>query len=357
MEVEKEVKILVVDDVEVNLAILEEIIHSMGYEAITAASVKEALEIMNEMPVLPQVILSDISMPDIDGVVFCARLKKNPYTRDIPFIFISAMDSIHDLSKRFMPGTVDYIAKPFDNAEVEMRIKMHLKLYSMQRNLEEANRHLNMIVARQMEKLKEEQKNIMFALAKLVESRDSYSGSHYANITYNCRMLAQGMQFSPAFENIITDHFVETIESSSALHDLGKIMIPDYILLKKETLNEEERRIMCTHAKVGAQTIMEIYEGKEKNGFINMAIDIAYCHHEQWDGSGYPRGLKGQEIPLAARIMIVVDVFDALIGSRVYKKPLSMEESLEIMREGDGKIFDPDILRVFFKIYKKFKHD
>lgn len=359
---QNKVKILIVDDVEVNLIILEEIIKNMGYEAMTALSVKEAFQLMQGEQVLPQIILSDISMPEIDGFTFCSMLKKDPYTRDIPVIFISAMDSISDLNQGFALGAVDYITKPFERVEVEMRIHNHLKLYTLQKDLEENNKRLNMIVMRHMEKIRLEQKNIMSALAKLVENKENgakYNSKqetfHYANVSYNSRILAQGMQFSPVFENDISDCFIDTIESSAGLHDIGKIMIPDNILLKQAPLTPEEYRIMSSHAEVGAKTIIDIYQGVEKNDFINMAIDIAYYHHEKWDGTGYPKGLKGKEIPLSARIVKVVDVFDALVGTRAYKNQYSLEESLKIMQSESGKSFDPDIIEVFMKIYRNFK--
>ncbi len=350
-----DISILVVDDVEVNLIILEEIIKNMGYEALLAQSVKEALEIIENREQLPKVILSDISMPETDGFTFCSMLKNDPYTKDIPVIFISAMDTASDLSKGFELGAVDYIPKPFEKTEVEMRISTHLKIYNMQRDLEENNKQLNLVVARQMEKLRIEQKNIMTALARLVESKENVSGSHYKNILYNSRILAEGMQLSPKFEDEVTDDFIDTIESSAGLHDIGKLMIPDQILLKNAPLDEEERRVMCTHAELGAKTLNDIYEGVEKNDFIEMAIDIAWYHHESWDGSGYPKGLKGKEIPLSARIVKVVDVFDAMISERHYKKPIPLDQTLAYMQEKSGTIFDPDIIRVFMRIYRNFK--
>ncbi len=352
---ESEIKILVVDDVEVNLIILEEIIKNMGYEALLAQSVKEALEIISGSEVLPRVILSDISMPETDGFTFCSMLKSDPYTKDIPVIFISAMDTASDLSKGFELGAVDYIPKPFEKTEVEMRISTHLKIYTMQKDLEENNRQLNLVVARQMEKLRIEQKNIMTALARLVESRENVSGSHYRNILYNSRILAEGMQLYPKFEDDVTDDFIDTIESSAGLHDIGKLMIPDHILLKNAPLDEEERRIMCTHAELGARTLMDIYEGVETNDFIDMAVDIAWYHHECWDGSGYPKGLTGTEIPLSARIVKVVDVFDAMVSERRYKEPIPLEQTLAYMQEQAGVIFDPDIIRVFMRIYRNFR--
>ena len=350
-----DISILVVDDVEVNLIILEEIIKNMGYEALLAQSVKEALEIIENREQLPKVILSDISMPETDGFTFCSMLKNDPYTKDIPVIFISALDTASDLSKGFELGAVDYIPKPFEKTEVEMRISTHLKIYNMQRDLEENNKQLNLVVARQMEKLRIEQKNIMTALARLVESKENVSGSHYKNILYNSRILAEGMQLSPKFEDEVTDDFIDTIESSAGLHDIGKLMIPDQILLKNAPLDEEERRVMCTHAELGAKTLNDIYEGVEKNDFIEMAIDIAWYHHECWDGSGYPKGLKGKEIPLSARIVKVVDVFDAMISERHYKKPIPLDQTLAYMQEKSGTIFDPDIIRVFMRIYRNFK--
>lgn len=351
------VKILIVDDVDINLDILEEIITTMGYETVTALNVKDAIALIEDMEELPALILSDISMPEIDGYTFCGMLKKNPHTRHIPVIFISAMDSMSDLGKGFELGAVDYIPKPFEPAEVQMRINTHLKMYKMQVELVENNKRLNQVVASQMEKLHAEQKNIMLAMAKLVESRENISGHHYWNLSYNSRILAQGMQFHPLFEDMVSDNFIDTIESSAYLHDIGKIKIPDAILLKKGPLTDEEMEIMKTHAQVGAETLLDIYEGKEKNDFLNMAVDIAYYHHENWDGSGYPKGLKGNEIPLAARIVRVVDVFDALTGARIYNTDRTVEESIEIIEKDSGKVFDPDIVQVFLKIYRNFIMD
>lgn len=356
---QQDIKILVVDDVEVNLLILEEIIKNMGYQALMAQSVKEALEYLQDNTNLPHIILSDISMPDVDGFTFCTMLKKNPYTRDIPVIFISAMDMAADRSKGFEVGAVDYIIKPFDRSEVELRINNHLQIHMLQKELEDNNRGLSMVVTRQMEKMRLEQKNIMLALARLVEFKEAQGSkeekySHYFNVPYNSRILAQGMQFSPKFEDEVSDNFIETIEFSSSLHDIGKIMIPDYILLKKGMLTQKEREIISTHTTLGAQTLSDIFGDSEQNDFIHMAIDIAHYHHENWDGSGYPDGLKGREIPLAARIVKVVDVFDAMISDRVYKHKISTDETIKWMENGAGKDFDPDIVQVFSKIHRNF---
>ena len=349
-----DIRILIVDDVEVNLIILEEIIKDMGYYPLCAQSVKEALQMIQDSDQLPRVILSDISMPEIDGFSFCSMMKKDPYTRDIPVIFISAMDRASDLSQGFALGAVDYISKPFDKTEVEMRISTHLKLYSMQMDLEENNRNLSVVVARQMEKLRIEQKNIMTAFARLIERKENIGSSHSENILYNSRILALGMQFSPMFEDEISDDFIDTIESSAGLHDIGKVMIPDSILLKNGPLTEEERKVIMTHAEIGAQTLIDIYDGTEYNDFVRMAIDIAWYHHENWDGSGYPKGLKGKEIPLSARIVKLVDVFDAMINQRRYRSAIPLDRTLAYIEENAGIMFDPDIVRVFMKIYRNF---
>ncbi len=354
-EKKKEVKILIVDDVEVNVIILEEIIQNMGYEALTATSVKEALELMQNEKKLPQVILTDISMPDIDGYEFCAILKREPYTKDIPVIFISAMDSSADMSKGFELGAVDYIAKPFERAEVEKRIDTHLKLYILQRDLEENNKRLSLVVTKQMEKLRIEQKNIMLALARLIENKECASGNHYSNIAYNSRILAQAMQMSPTYEQVMTENFIDTIESAAGLHDIGKIMIPDSIILKKGPLTEDECKIMRTHSELGAQTLMDIYEGMERNEFIDMAIDIAYFHHENWDGTGYPKQLNGLDIPLAARIVRVVDVFDSMLSERAYRDAYTLDCVLKFIENEAGASFDPEIVEIFLKIYRNFR--
>lgn len=357
LENKKRVTILVVDDVEVNLLILEEIIHNMGYEAMTAASVKQALALMQQERRLPQVILTDISMPDIDGFDFCAMMKKDVYTRDIPVIFISAMDSSADLSRGFALGAVDYIAKPFEPIEVEMRINTHLKLYTLQKELEEKNRRLNRVVAKQVEKLRAEQKNVMLALARLIENKECIPETPHSYIACNSRILAEAMQMSPVFEKQITENFIDTIESSAALHDIGKIMIPDSIILKKESLSGEEYEMMHRHSELGAKTLLDIYDGMERNDFMEMAVDIAYYHHENWDGTGYPKGLSGEEIPLAARIVRVTDVFDSMLCGRAYRRPIPFDEVLAYVEAGAGTLFDPDIVRIFMKIYRNFKFD
>ncbi len=327
-------RILIVDDLEVNVVILEQIIKKMGYIPLAANEGKEALKIMTHT--LPQVILLDISMPEMSGYELCEILKKNKVTRDIPVIFISAMDGSDDKIRGFKAGAVDFITKPFEPLEVTMRIENHLKLYEMQKEMEAYSFRLNLLVNEQMDRIEAEQKNILFALAKVTEDRDNSTNNHLENISYNSRMLAQSLQISPIFEKEITAAFIEKIGVAAMLHDIGKIRMPDELLLKTGELSESEREERRKHTENGALILEEIYANAEKNDFLPMAINIARYHHERWDGSGYPDGLKEKEIPLCARIVSIIDRFDTLTGECFYKSAYTIEESIQFIEGYKG---------------------
>ena len=347
--------ILIVDDVTSNLAILAQMIKSLGYIARPVTSVKQALMAIEVS--MPQLILLDISMPDINGFEFCEMLKKDASTKEIPIIFISALNSAEDKIKGFQLGAVDFISKPFEIEEVTMRINTHLKIYRMHQELEVYNKHLHKVVNDQMVKMKAQQKSIIYALTNLSEAREDPSGRHLEHIRCNSKTLALAMQLSPKFEKEINSAFIDNIEMASMLHDLGKIAIHDSILLKEGELTEEEMAEVRKHTTIGARTLEEIMNGSEDEGFFKMATEIAHSHHEHWDGSGYPEGLSGTEIPLAARIVTVIDIYDALISEKCYKKAYSHEYSVGLMKEEAGKVFDPDILDIFLKIQNRIKRD
>lgn len=349
----QKLNILIVDDVSTNLVILSEMIKTAGYIPRPVISVKQAQAAIAQK--IPQLILLDISMPEIDGFEFCTMLKSDVKTRDIPIIFISALDSVEDKIKGFKLGAVDYIAKPFEKEEVTMRLNTHLKMYKMQQELESYNKKLHKMVSSQMQKVAEEQKNILYALSSLLESRYDGNVGHLSIIGENCRMLAISLQFSPKFDKEITSSFIDCIEVASRLHDIGTFAIKDSVLLKDGKLTDKEWEIVKSHTILGANQLEELYKDNSQNELIKMAIDIAKYHHENWDGTGYPYGLKGEEIPLCARIMAVVDVYDALNRDRAYRKAYSNEESLEIMRRESGKRFDPDIMEIFYKVQKQLK--
>jgi len=343
--------ILIVDDVSANLVILSEMIQSAGYVPRPVISVKQALAAISQKT--PQLILLDISMPEIDGFEFCSMLKADVKTRDIPIIFISALDSVEDKIKGFKLGAVDYISKPFEKEEVTLRLNTHLKVYKMQQELETYNKKLHKMVNSQIQRVIDEQKNILYALASLLESRYDNGEGHLGNIGANCRLLAMSLQFSPKFDKEITSGFIESIEAAAQLHDIGSFAIRDSILLKEGALNPEEWEIIKNHTKSGAECLEKIYKYSGNNELIGMAADIARYHHENWDGTGYPYGLKGEEIPLSARIVAIVDVYDALNRDRCYRKAYSKEESLEIMKSETGKRFDPDMMEIFNKVQKQ----
>ncbi len=345
--------VLIVDDITSNLVILTDMIKSAGYIARPVTSAKQAMAAIAIS--LPQIILLDISMPDMDGYEFCELLKKDVNTKDIPIIFISAMNANEDKVKGFKLGAVDFISKPFELDEVTMRVNTHLKIYRMQQELEMYNKQLHKMVNDQIKKITEEEKNFIYAMAKLSEAKEDINGSHLKNVGENCKLLAMSLQLSPKFEKEISNAFVENIEIAAALHDIGKITVSDSILLKPGPLTEEEMEKVKKHAQVGAETLTELYNMNEHNSVLEMAIDIAHYHHEKWDGKGYPSQLEGIEIPLAARIMALVDVYDALTGERCYKKQFTHERSVEIINEESGKSFDPNIVEVFNRIHNKFK--
>lgn len=350
---EKTPQIVIVDDVETNLLILENIIEGMGYIPKCAASAAEAAALISENR--PQLILLDVFMPEMDGYEFCERLKSNPITRDIPVIFISAADSSEDKVRGFKLGAVDYIGKPFEVTEVTMRVNNHLKLYEMQQELEMSNRRLHSVISSQARRIEDEQKNILYALAALTEERDAESANHMKNVAYNCRMLAQSLQFSPEFSEEISEGFIHTIEVASRLHDIGKLRVPSDEIEEVRSDPQREGEIRH-HTEQGAEILERVYQNTPENSFLPMAIEIARYHHACWDGSGYPGGISGKEIPLSARIAIVADYYDTLMGEEGQDGTYSPQESLEVIKERSGTYFDPDIVSVFVKIKNQLRH-
>lgn len=345
--------ILIVDDVSANLVILSEMVKSAGYVPRPVTSVKNALEAIAKK--MPQLILLDITMPEISGFELCSMLKGDVKTREIPIIFISALDSVEDRVKGFKLGAVDYISKPFEKEEVTLRLNTHLKIYKMQQELESYNKRLYKMVNSQIQKVAEEQNNIFYAVAGVLELRYKNDEGHLGMLGSNCRLLAMSLQFSPKFDKEITSSFIDTIAVASQLHDIGSFAIRDNVMLKEGPLTPEEWDIVKTHTEIGAKYLEKIYKYSGNNDLIGMAVDIARYHHENWDGTGYPCGLKGEEIPLAARVMAIVDVYDALNRDRCYRKAYSNEESLKIMQSETGKRFDPGMMEIFNKIQKQMR--
>lgn len=340
-------RILIVDDLETNRMTLEKIIKDMGCSPILAQSGEQALAMVKDC--LPHLILSDISMPGMGGYELCRLLKKNKKSRDIPVIFVSASEDTRDIVEGFRVGGNDYIVKPFVPELVQARVRVHLKFLETNRELTETNRRLQISIGEQLKQIEQEKKDVLYALADIAVRNSSYGKEHISRLSQNCRILAQGMQFSPLFEDKISDAYVDTIELAAPLCDIGNIGVPVNILKKEAKLTEEEMAVVQTHTDIGAKLLEELHVGSDYNDFISMAVDVAHYHHENWDGSGYPEGLVREEIPLAAQIVSVMGVYCALTE----KKNCSREEAFEIMgREADVK-YNPDIFKISRKISRQ----
>lgn len=345
--------VLIVDDVEINREILGEIVSDMGYETQLAESGIQALECIKER--LPNLVLSDISMPEMDGYELCRRLKADVHTRDIPIIFISAFDKTTDIVKGFELGGGDYITKPFIPELVKARVNVHLKLYEATRKVTEANRHLQISVNEQMKQLEQERRGVLYALVDVAVKNSQYDEKYIERMCYNCSILAQSMQLSPLFSDVISDNFVDTVQLAAPLCDIGNIGISKDILQKKAALTEEERAIMRDHTKIGTKLLGDLKVSNDYNDFMQISMDITHYHHENWDGSGYPEGKQGNEIPLAAQIVAMSSMFCALTEERSFRRSYDKEEALEIMRQEAQQKFNPDIFNIFCKVARQLR--
>ena len=344
--------IMAVDDTPANLKLLQEMLQAKGYRVLAFPRGKMALNAAAKSP--PDLILLDINMPEMNGFEVCERLKADEALKDIPVLFISALSETTDKVKAFSVGGVDYVTKPFQYEEVQARVETHLRLRRMQIELEKHNLHLEALVKEKVREISDSQLATIVALAKLAESRDDTTGKHIEHTQVLCKLLAAKLREYPRFGDSINDSFVENIFHASSLHDIGKVGIPDAILLKPGKLFPEGFEIMKTHAAIGANTLQAARGKYTRNSFLNMGIAIARSHHEKWDGSGYPDGLKGEDIPISARIMAVADVYDALRSKRPYKPAFTHAKSCEIILEGADLRFDPAVIDAYKSLESEF---
>jgi putative two-component system response regulator len=334
--------VLVVDDVEMNVMILEEILKD-SYEIITAGNGKQALEVLHKTEVLPKIILLDIFMPEMNGYEMLEILKADNSLKRIPVIFITTSDSE---SEALAAGAVDFISKPFLPEIVKLRVKNQIELKNYSDSLEE-------MVAEKTAEATSTLDNTLQALANIIEYRNLESGSHVKRTQFFCKALIDYLlEFNSIYAGELLNLEPDIIVKSMALHDVGKIGIPDKILLKPGKLDTGEFEIMKTHTTVGKNIIEEMMRAvKDKDSiYLKHCRDIAWCHHERYDGKGYPRGLKGTGIPLSARIAALSDVYDALVCARVYKGAFSYDEAIRIISEGRETQFDPVITDAVLKI-------
>ena len=313
-----------------------------------------ALTAMKTVP--PDLVLLDINMPEMNGYQVCEIIKSDPALCEIPVIFISALDDLQDIVKAFAVGGVDYITKPFQMEEVIARVNTHLTLRRTQVELELAKGKLEFIncdqeriIQEQVKKISSSQLATIFALAKLADSRDQVTGSHLERTRELCKSFTEKLGDLPRYHEIINSEFVENVSTASILHDIGKVGIPDHILQKPGKLDQEEFNKIKEHTTIGAEALREVDRNFPDNTMISMGIRIAESHHEKWDGSGYPFGLAGENIPLESRIFALVDVYDALTSERPYKSAYSHAESLKIMISERGRHFEPEMVDVFIR--------
>lgn len=343
--------IFIIDDVEANRFVLKKIIDDMGYRPVLAENGTQALKLLERLR--PQLIISDIAMPEMDGYELCKTIKANPATRDIPIIFISAFDDPTDIVKGLSLGGADYITKPFIPEVVKARVGLHLKLNEYNKELLDINKKLQVFVNEQLRQIEMEKKNILYALTRVARENASYDEKHMERLSFNCRILAEAMQLSAAYDSMISDTYIETIELAAPLCDLGNVAIPTDILQKDESLAPEEHEIMQKHTDIGARILNDIENNGDYNDFIHMSGEIANYHHEHWDGSGYPQGLKEKEIPLSAQIVAIAGAYCSLTEKRTYREAYDREEALEIMEKDSGIKFNPEIFKILKKISRQ----
>ncbi len=350
METDREKSIiLVVDDEPINLALLNHLLQS-DYIVKVAKNGEKALEIaFSKEP--PDLILLDIVMAELDGYEVCRQLKENPITQKIPVIFLTGMLEEKDEEKGLKLGAVDYLTKPIRESIVKVRVHNHLQLKRHQDHLEE-------LVRERTEELILTQDATIHSLASLVETRDNETGGHIRRTQKYLQLLACNLMEKPQFQAVLNPDIVTLIYKSAPLHDIGKVGVPDNILLKPGILTEAEFEEIKKHTIYGFEALNmagKFFKGKRENFFLRYAGEIAYTHHEKWDGTGYPQGVAGEEIPISGRLMAIADVYDALVTRRSYKPIFSHVKATEIMRVGRGNHFDPQILDEFLRCENDFR--
>ncbi len=320
-----------------------------------ATSGTRALELANSTEP-PQLILLDIMMPELDGYEVCRQLKSNRKTCNIPVIFITGKVELDDEILGFEAGCVDYITKPISPPILKARVRTHLQLAKAREILLDQNHNLELSVQERTRELSLLQDSLLLALGSLAETRDNETGNHLRRTQHYVRALAVKLSHHPQFRDYLTSQRIEAIFKTAPLHDIGKVGIPDSILLKPARLTPDEFEIMKTHTRLGRDSLAKAEEHLgQYSEFLALAREIAYGHHERWDGTGYPEGLKGEEIPASARLMSVCDVYDALISERIYKKAFPHEDAVEIIRQGRGSQFDPIVVDAFLEMAEEFR--
>ena len=344
--------VLVVDDIPDNLALANSLL-KQRYKVKLATNGEMALSMAKNEP--PDLVLLDVNMPGLNGYETCAALKADATLNRIPVIFLTGMGEVEDEEKGFALGAVDYIVKPLTPSLLLARVHTHLTLTHVQERLQERNEYLEAEIVRRIQEVNQLQEVAINAMASLAETRDRETGAHILRTAYYVKELALFLQNDPAYAETLTAENILLLTKSAPLHDIGKMGIPEMILWKPAKLTKEEFEVMKTHAAIGKKAIV----GAEKLlgtsvSFLRFAKEMAYSHHERWDGSGYPEGLSGESIPIAGRLMALADVYDALISRRVYKEPFAHATAVSMITIEAGKQFDPAVVAAFLQLQNRF---
>lgn len=348
--------VLIVDDSPDNLILISSLLKGR-YRVKVANSGERALRVATTEET-PDLILLDIVMPGMDGYEVCRQLRVHPNTCDVPIIFLTAKSSPEDEARGLEMGAVDYIAKPVSPPIVQVRVATHLQLKASSDFLRNENDFLEAEVQRRTQEVQAIQDVTIMAMASLAETRDSDTGNHIRRTQHYVRLLAEYLKEkgNPRFASFLTEGTIGMLFKCAPLHDIGKVGIPDRILLKPGRLEPAEFEIMKTHTALGRNAIERAESVLGLNvAFLHLAKEIAYYHHEKWDGSGYPEGISGEAIPISACLMAVADVYDALISRRIYKEPMPHEKAVRIIVENKGTHFDPDIVDAFETLQDQFR--
>ncbi len=344
--------VLIVDDetfyIDVLVALLGE-----QYQVSVAKNGEQAFKRI-EGGFNPDLIVLDVVMEGMDGYEVCARLKADPALADIPVIFLTVKSDVDSEMHGFEMGAADYISKPFSPPIVKARVATHIALAQSQQALKQENLLLEERVEERTQEIARTQDVAIYCMASLAETRDNETGKHIRRTQHYVKRLALALVAHPRFAELLSPAYIDLLFKSAPLHDIGKVGVPDAVLLKPGKLNPEEWDEMKKHAEYGKDALENAELEYGTSSFLSVAKEIAYGHHEKWDGTGYPQGLSGEQIPLSARLMAVADCYDALISRRVYKPPFSHAEAAKIILDGRGKHFDPAVVDVFAQLQDAF---
>lgn len=354
MDVNFKASILIVDSSSDNLRFMEQLLGAR-YQVQKAGTGAEAIRLSQQSP-QPDLILLDVTLPDMDGFMVFNEIKCNFLTSTIPVIFLTLAHDTHDERRALRDGAADVITKPLTPELLHARVDTHIQLKIARALLRDQQSHVAHLVAERTREVVLMQDATVLAMASLAESRDQDTGNHIRRTQHYVAALARELRFNDRHRSALSDDNIALLFKAAPLHDIGKVGVPDAILLKPGKLTPDEFEQMKLHTVYGRDAI----EGVERtlggsNQFLRFAKEITHAHQEHWDGSGYPQGLKGDAIPLSARLMAVADVYDALISARSYRPAFTHETAVELIRQGRGEHFDPDVVDAMLAVEEKFK--